>query len=520
MALLEQEAIKHGVQVTDREVADYIRHSPPRDIVENENFKTDGQFDINKYQMWLQQLALSNDPRFHAVLQDLEEQIRDQLLVSRVQDVVLSTVKITEADARRDFVEKNEKVKVRYIFIPAGDYDSTVTTVPESETRARYEKDREQLKQPDMAVLDYVMLAKAASAEDSAAAKAEIYRIYSEAKSGADFAELAMAFSQDPGSGKKGGDLGWFGEGKMVDQFWQATTKLQNEGDISEPFMTQFGWHIIKLTGKKTTKDDKGVEKPEYQASHILITYEPSSETLGKIEQKANNFRLDAEKLGFKAAAEEYGLTVNETKSFMKGTSVPGVGQYQNLNDFAFAGKPGEVSDVISARNGYYVTAINRKIPAGITPFEEVKERLNAQLLREKRIDLAHQRGEELVSELSRGKSLDDVAVMAGKIVQEADYFARSQFVPKVGSDPEFIGSAFGLTPQEPLSKAVRARTGAYIIQYVDRQPADTAVFAAASDSLVSSMIENKRKDAWSKWLNGLKQKARIDDYRTAYYGS
>jgi len=520
MTLIEQEAGKHGVLVSDREVADYMRYSPPRDLLETPEFKTEGQFDINKYQTWLQQMALSQDPRYTEVLQDLETQIRNQLLLARIQDVILSTVKVSQVDAERDYVEKNEKVKVRYFFIPSGDFDSTITTVPKAEALARYEKDKEQYKQPETAVLDYVILPKTMSADDSAATKKEIYDIYGELQRGADFAEVATALSQDPGSAKNGGDLGWFGEGRMVAEFWNATSSLKNIGDISQPFTSQFGWHIVKLTGKRTTKDDKGVEKPEYQASHILIRSEPSAATLANLEQKANTFKIDAEKLGFKEAAQEYGLTVSETKPFTKGSQVPGIGQYQDLNNFAFDGKIGEISEVTSARNGYYISHINRRIPAGITPFAEVKERIDAQLLREKHAEMAHKRGGELAGELSKGKTFNDIAAMAGKPIQETDYFSRTQFVPKIGSDPDFIGASFSLSPSNIYSKAVKARTGAYLIQYADKQSADMSGFTAVSDSLVNSMADSRNKDLWNKWLNSLKQNAKIEDYRSSYYGS
>jgi parvulin-like peptidyl-prolyl isomerase len=520
LALVEQEAQKHTITVNDQEVADYMRNSPPRDLIDQPSFQTEGKFDIGKYQIWLQQMALSPDVRHRELLNDLESQIRNQLLLARMQDVVLSTIKITEADAKRDWIEKNEKAKVRYFFIPAGEFDSTITSVPEAELLARFEKDREQYKQPEMMVIDYALIPKTTGPDDSASVKEEIDRIYSELISGVDFAELATAFSQDPGSAKNGGDLGWFGEGKMVEQFWKATTSLKNVGDISAPFTSQFGWHIIKLTGKRSAKDDKGVEKPEYQASHILIKMEPSPETLAKLEQKSNNFRLDAEKLGFGEAAKEYGITVTESKPFVKGNQVPGIGANQALNDFAFAGKPGEITDVISGRNGFYVCKINRRIPAGITPFADVKPRIETQVLREKRVELAHQRGDQLALEFEKGKSFDEVAGLSGKPIFETDFVNRSQFIPKIGSDPDFVGAAFKLSPSNPVSRVVKSKTGAYIIQYVDRLMADSSVFVAASDSLVNGMIESKRKDSWSKWLSSIKQKAKIEDYRNVYYGS
>ena len=75
-------------------------------------------------------------------------------------------------------------------------------------------------------------------------------KLLEELQNGADFAQLAMDHSTCT-SAFKGGDLGWFGPGKMVLQFELATKRLKEVGDLSKVVQTQFGFHIIKLTGKR-----------------------------------------------------------------------------------------------------------------------------------------------------------------------------------------------------------------------------------------------------------------------------
>ncbi len=76
-------------------------------------------------------------------------------------------------------------------------------------------------------------------------------KVLQDIRNGADFAKMALEKSQDTGSAQRGGDLGWFGMGKMVPEFEDAVNKLKNPGDVSDLVRTQFGWHIIKLEGRR-----------------------------------------------------------------------------------------------------------------------------------------------------------------------------------------------------------------------------------------------------------------------------
>lgn len=92
------------------------------------------------------------------------------------------------------------------------------------------------------------------------AVKARIDSIYQEAKGGADFAELAKKYSEDPGSASRGGDLGWFGQNMMVQPFDSIAFAL-NPGEISEPFATAFGYHIIYKKDARGIKSFEEMEK-------------------------------------------------------------------------------------------------------------------------------------------------------------------------------------------------------------------------------------------------------------------
>ncbi len=103
----------------------------------------------------------------------------------------------------------------------------------------------------------HIMLSvpKDADSTKKAEIKAKIDKIYKELKTGADFAELAKKYSDDKGSAKRGGELQWFGTGRMVPEFELAAFSLKHKGDFTKPIQTPYGWHIIKLLDKKAPKN-------------------------------------------------------------------------------------------------------------------------------------------------------------------------------------------------------------------------------------------------------------------------
>jgi len=521
LTLMENEAAKRGITVTDAEIVEYMRLSPPQDLQGLEDFRTDGKFDMQKYQTWLRQAAASNDPQMMAFLNDFENRIRQQLIISRLRDLIVSMIRYSPDDVKYEYVQKNEKVQVRYIFIPSSDIPDSSIVVTDQDLREKYEADKDKYEEKAKATFSFVEFPKVPSDADYDAVKPSIDSIRAQITAGADFAKLAEQRSEDPGSGKNGGDLGWFGEGTMVEPFWVATTSLKKIGDISEPFKTMYGWHIVKLTGKREAKPDSvsNETKYEYQASHILLRVNASPETVAALGEKAKDFQQAAIEKGFKEAADEYGLEIKEPELFTRNSYIPNIGQNQTLSDFAFDGKSNDISDVTDTRNGLIVCGLPRQVASRIPPFDEVMDRVSKSYLYTKKIDMAYDRLAELAKGYSEGKTFKEISDESGKQIQETPLFARHEFVPKVGSDPDFIGTAFKLTKERPNSGAVKGRGGAYLLNLVERQEPDMTFYESHADSLYQDTISKKRSDLWPRYVNNLRTEAKIEDYRSLYYG-
>ena len=116
----------------------------------------------------------------------------------------------------------------------------------EAAARAQYNANPQQFRTGEQTHASHILIA---GNTDKAKEKAE--KVLADLKAGADFAKTAKELSADPGSAPRGGDLGFFEEGKMVPEFEQALKELKKPGDLSGLVRTQFGWHIIKLEGRR-----------------------------------------------------------------------------------------------------------------------------------------------------------------------------------------------------------------------------------------------------------------------------
>src|ERR1041385_622201 len=253
---------------------------------------------------------------------------------------------------------------------------------------------------------------------DSVKALKQAKDILAQAKRGGSFADLAQKYSKDPGSGSKGGDLGWFGKGRMVKEFDQAAFKA-TVGQIVGPVHTQFGYHIIKILAR---------ENREVKISDIHMAVHASSQTRGEISQHAQDFAYLAKQGNFEKEASQSKYAVKETQPFQNNNFIPDFGSNPALDKFAFKNKLGDVSEPISVQNGYAVFMISDVKEAGVRPYDEVKAALETRARREKKMEKLKAMAEELRKSLSPGDSLQTISAKRPDLpMQHLVNFTRSE---------------------------------------------------------------------------------------------
>ena len=505
--LLQQETKKRGITVSDAELFEYLRRFPPKELMQNPAFQTkDGKFDYQKY---LQALA---DPR--VPWEQVEPYVRSNLTLAKLQQSVISLVRVTDQEVRQYYTDNNEQAKVKYLLVPVSPFLQRGLSVSDPEIQAYYQAHKEEFKGDQSANLSYVAFEKKPSATDDGKTKEKLSDIKKEIEEGGDFAEIAKEYSEDKGSAEQGGDLGWFGKGKMVEAFENAAFALK-PGEMSEPVKTEFGWHLIKVFDAK--EDEKG---REIKASHILLKTEISQETLDQLKLDAEEFVDRAKKSDLSKAAQEQTLSVSQTGWFSKGGYIRGLGTNPEVDEFAFKNKIGNTSPVIETDKAFCVFQIKGKRPAGISPLEDVAGVIKQKLLKTRADSLAYDEAQKIFAQIKAGKSLEKAAQDNNAIYAETEELSRNSLVPDIGSVPEFIGASFSLSPQNRLSPPIKTDQGTFIIELVSKTRIDDSLFTSVKDSLGSAVLQNKQSQVYQNWFAQLRKSAKIQDYRSREQGT
>ncbi len=243
--VLQREFKRRGLVATPQEIADAIQAFPPPEIQQAEQFQTGGQFDMDKYRRWL------SSTQGQQYIPVLEAQYREQILQSKLLRVVTADIYLSDPALWQLFRDENETARVALTAVlPRRVIPDTAVRVTDEEILAYYRAHPDQFKRPETAWLSFVALPRAANASDTAAAFRRAETVRQEIVAGAPFAEVAARESSDSLSAAKGGDLGTFTRGAMVPAF-DAVAFTVPLNTLSQPVLSQFGYHIIEITARK-----------------------------------------------------------------------------------------------------------------------------------------------------------------------------------------------------------------------------------------------------------------------------
>ena len=351
------------------------------------------------------------------------------------------------------------------------------------------------------------ILLSASTPEQETAAMKLAKELIVRAKKGEDFAALARQYSTEPGAAQSGGELGWFGKGRMVKPFETAAFNGRT-GQIVGPVKTQFGIHIIKIEGK---------DNRQVKVATITIPIMVSSQTRDDAYQRAQDFSYVAKKGSFEDEAKSLGLKVQETSEFQEGTFIPGLGSAESINKFAFRSSVGDISDAYDVSTGYTVVKVIEAKKEGVRPFDEVKNSLQARALRNKKLEMVKPIVEKDYASLGKNGSLESLSSDPKISVQTTGEFSVGGNIPQFGREYVLNGIAKEGDVGKILPPALGNR-GYYLVKVLSRTPLDTASFNKQKFVLTSQILQEKKQRILNDWLDKLKASADIEDDRDMFF--
>lgn len=501
-AVINDQIKKRNISVTSDEIADAIRNVPPQEVQTMPDFQTAGKFDMTKYQRWL------SSPVGQQAVPMLEARYRSEILQSKLLRNVTADVFLSDASLWERYRDQNEQVKISLTAIIARNAvpDSAVT-VSAAEVETYYNAHKDDFKRPPTAFLSFVAVPRRIDASDSAAALARARAIRTELRTGVPFAEVAKRESSDTISARNGGDLGEFAKGAMTAPFDKAVFSMPLN-QVSDPLLTDFGYHIIEVT-KRT--GDKAT------ARHILIPIELAGAHRDLVDRMADSLeRLAADHLdpaALDTAARALKLPIGQTGPVQEGTRVL-LGTYviPDAGVWAFQAKVGETSPVIDGDAAFYVFRVDSVLGAGTPPLASITPAVMSRVSDQKKEAKAKSIGDELTRRLTTGLTLPEASKALGLPNREFPLFAR---VNPPLTVPQVIGAAFG-TPKGKPSAVITTPEGLYVIQVLERVPADSAKFTREKEQIRAEMIRAARQERVRQYMAALRADARVKDERAA----
>ena len=531
---LVAEAHRLGLRVSDDELRDELQHGQLGQML-----FPDGKFvGQEQYEDFVQRNDMTV-PQFES----LE---KDYILVRKLRALVSSSAFISDAEVRDEFNHRNTKVKFEYAVITQADilkglhptdeelkafyernkatYNNSIpekrkieyvvvdsskvaaaATVTDQDLQTYYDQHRDEYRVPDQVKVSHILIktplpAPGAKEDEKgiADARAKAEDVLKQVKAGGDFAKLAEKYSDDPGSAKNGGELGWIGRGRTVPEFEKAAFSL-GKGQTSDLVKSSYGFHIIHVedkqaAGLKTLAEVKGeIEEKVKQEKLAHAT-----------EAAANSLLSQARNDGFDKAAAAKGDTPVTTDFFSRTDSLPGLAANPQFMDAVFNEPEKAPADLVQVPQGYVVFQLLGIKPPATPSFEEIRTKVESEFKNERAAFLLQQKTQELSDRAKAGHDLKKAAKDLGATVKTSELVAPDGQVPDIGSMSS-AAAIFSLKPGD-ISGPITASGNGVVAQLLEKQAPTDQDFAEKKDSIRQSLVEAKQNDLFGLFVTNLRK--------------
>ena len=517
--ILLAEASDLDLEVSDRELRRYIVNLP---VFQDSEGKFVG---AERYPMAVRRLGYTTET--------FEKAIREQLMLQRLMSALERSVVVSDKDVEDRYREQVEKAKVRYLAVP---FAGGAVQIPDAELQRFFDQHREQYRVPEQRIADYLLVDQAKVEQSLSPSEAELRDYYAQHRqeyeqpeqvharhvlvkteaeaavakkrldAGEDFAKVAAAMSTDSSNAKSGGDLGWFGRGRMVPPFDQAAFGAPI-GQVVGPVKTEFGYHLIQVQEKRAATS------APFEEVQAAVRARLAAERAAPLaEERAKTIAADLAKTGANARQKmqelstQPGAEIGKTEPFGRQGAVAPLGAAPALNAAAFGLQKGGVSAPVRTPRGWAVLQLAEVKPPRLPELAEVREAVRRSAEQDKQTKQAFERLAAARAKAGPGATLDAVAAALGVGVQESQEFGRGGMIPGLGAAPDLVKAAM-TQPVGTVGGPVAVAGSAVLYQVLARTGVDPAQFAQQKDSLRQQLEREQINALLSSLINERRQR-------------
>jgi peptidyl-prolyl cis-trans isomerase D len=532
--ILLAEADKLGIRATDDDVRQYLRTGPSGQVL-----FPNGQF------IGSDTYARLIADRFNISVKDFEEQVKQDIIVRRLQALITSGVTVGDQEIRDTYRKGNIKIKFDYAVIAADELRKTINPsdgelqgffqknaaryaagVPEErkiayfaftpnelpggapkpsqqEIKQYYDAHQSEYSVPEQARSRHILIkvAVSADAKTDAAAKAKAEGLLKQIQGGANFADLAKKNSDDPGSKDSGGELGFTQRGRMVPAFDNAVfTQKVGETKIVK---TQFGYHIIQVEERQTAHTQQlSDELPTIQATLVRQKAAAAEENYARI------LTVEATKNGLEKAAAAHHLQVVTTPLLNSQGVISALPDGAAILTKAFQAKQGDPAQYASTGEGFAIFQVAAIAPAHAPDFADFKTHILDDYRDEHLPALLGQKTKDLADKAHSMNDLAKAAKAVGATVKTSDLVGLSGQVPDFGQVGQVAPQLFDLAPGS-ISGAINAQRTGVVVKLLDKQEPSADEISKNFDQTRDQILAERRNEAFSVFMSGV-----LSDYK------
>jgi peptidyl-prolyl cis-trans isomerase D len=475
-----------------------------------------------------------------------EEAVGNDILLTKLQALISGSASVSESDIHEQFIKQNSKVKFDYAILKQDDlrkglhptdeelkafYESHkqgyANSVPEKrkvkyvvvetakaeagvqvtqdDLRSYCDQHRAQYQVAEQVKVSHILVKTPLPGPDGkvdekgvAEAQHRAEDLLKQLKSGAKLEDLAKKYSEDPGSAKQGGSLGWIGKGQTVPEFEKTAFSLP-KGQVSDLVKSSYGFHIIRVDDKQEAHT-KSLDEMKSEIEPIL-----KHQKAQQIAQKqAEALLKQAREQGLDAAAAAQKIPVINSDFFARKDMLPGLGPSTQFMDAVFSEKAEKAPpDVAPASQGIVVFQLLAVKPAATPTFEEIRSKVEEEFKNEKSSTLLTQKIQELSDRAKAEHDLKRAAKELGATVKTSDFVLPDGQVPDVGSMAGQASVAFSMKPGE-ISGPINSGTNAVVLAVLENQQPTEADYAAKRDQIRDQLLQQKQQERFGLFVSSL----------------